>query len=78
MALVQDPLSVKGIRKKISTDYVGLGLIVLGLGCFQIMLDKGQDADWFSSPFICWMAAFAAIGVFGHLLMMAWRVFLAC
>jgi len=65
MALVQDLPSTKGIGQKISTDYVGLGLIILGLGAFQIMLDKGQDADWFSSPFICWMAGFAAIGIGG-------------
>ena len=33
-------------------DYVGFGLLTLWIGCLQVMLDKGQDADWFSSTFI--------------------------
>ena len=31
------------------TDYVGVGFIVLGLGCLQVMLDRGEDDDWFES-----------------------------
>ncbi|MDQ0472703.1 DHA2 family efflux MFS transporter permease subunit [Labrys wisconsinensis] len=65
MALVREPAAAPGARRKVSTDYVGLGLIVLGLGAFQIMLDKGENADWLNSPFICWMAALAAIGIGG-------------
>src|SRR5881392_2446991 len=30
-------------------DYVGMGLLVLGIGALQVMLDKGQQEDWFSS-----------------------------
>ena len=33
-------------------DYGGLALIALGLGSLQIMLDRGEDLDWFSSPTI--------------------------
>ena len=33
-------------------DYVGLALLALGLGSLQIVLDKGQRDDWFSSNFI--------------------------
>jgi len=33
-------------------DYLGLGLISVGLGCLQIMLDKGQTQDWFASRLI--------------------------
>ena len=30
-------------------DYMGLGLIAVGIGCLQYVLDKGQEEDWFSS-----------------------------
>lgn len=33
-------------------DYVGLVTLVIGVGALQVVLDKGNDADWFSSPFI--------------------------
>ncbi len=33
-------------------DYIGLGLVSLGLAAMQLVLDKGQQDDWFSSPFI--------------------------
>lgn len=31
-------------------DYVGLILLMIGIGCLQIFLDKGEDLDWFHSP----------------------------
>ena len=34
-------------------DYIGFGLVALGLGCLQVLLDKGQEDDWFGSNFIC-------------------------
>jgi DHA2 family multidrug resistance protein len=40
-----------------SIDYFGMGLVALGLGALQIMLDKGQQEDWFDSNFICMMLA---------------------
>jgi len=50
MLFIQDPPYLKRIKEKI--DYVGLALIVLGIGCLQVMLDKGQREDWFSSHLI--------------------------
>jgi DHA2 family multidrug resistance protein len=52
---VEDPAHAKAQGAK-SIDYVGLGLIAVGLGALQIMLDKGQEDDWFSSSFIIMMA----------------------
>jgi DHA2 family multidrug resistance protein len=43
-------------------DFIGLGLLVLWVGALQIMLDKGEDADWFQSSFIVAMAIIAGIG----------------
>jgi DHA2 family multidrug resistance protein len=39
----------------IKVDYIGLALIVIGVACFQIVLDKGQEEDWFGSPLITTM-----------------------
>jgi len=36
----------------VKIDYMGLGLISLGLGCLQVFLDKGQTEDWFASRLI--------------------------
>jgi MFS transporter, DHA2 family, multidrug resistance protein len=53
--LVEDPpyLREEQIKaKKGGIDYVGLGLVALGIGCLQMVLDKGQEADWFGSHWI--------------------------
>jgi len=62
--LIQDPPDFR--RRKLSEtriDYVGLGLVALGLGCLQVVLDKGQRDDWFESHFITVLAAIAAISL---------------
>lgn len=46
-----------------SIDYIGLGLIALGLGALQIVLDKGQQEDWFDSSFIIALSCLAAVGL---------------
>ena len=50
--IVEDPPYMESERRKTlrnPIDYMGLGLIVVGIGCLQIALDKGQELDWFSS-----------------------------
>ena len=44
-------------------DGVGLGLLVIGVGALQMMLDLGKDRDWFSSPFIVGLALTAAVAL---------------
>jgi DHA2 family multidrug resistance protein len=62
--VVEDPPYVTEIRKRrISIDYWGLGLLVVAIGALQIMLDKGQEDDWFSSSFIITCFVIAAIGL---------------
>jgi MFS transporter, DHA2 family, multidrug resistance protein len=56
---VQDPPYLKERMEKqrrshhpLRIDYIGIGLIALGIGCLQVVLDKGQEDDWFASHFI--------------------------
>lgn len=44
-------------------DWTALGLLAVGLGCLQTMLEEGQSEQWFESPFILVMAAMAALGL---------------
>jgi DHA2 family multidrug resistance protein len=44
-------------------DYLGFGLLALGLGCLQVVLDKGQEDDWFGSNFITVMAILSVAGI---------------
>ena len=63
-ALVEDPPWVKE-RRSHGVDYIGLGLIIVGLGCLEIMMDRGEDADWFNSTFIRTMAILSFLGITG-------------
>jgi DHA2 family multidrug resistance protein len=59
--LIQDPPYFR--RRKLSEthiDYVGLGLVALGLGTLQVILDKGQRDDWFESHFIVVLTVISA------------------
>jgi len=44
-------------------DYVGLITLVVGVGTLQVVLDKGNDADWFHSNFIIIMSIVSAIAL---------------
>ncbi len=59
-ALVIDPPHARA-KGLLSIDYIGLSLLAVGLGCMQIVLDKGQEDDWFSSHFIVLFTIIAAI-----------------
>ena len=53
--IVEDPPYMEIEQKKTRDnpiDYMGLGLIAVGIGCLQYVLDKGQELDWFSSKTI--------------------------
>ncbi|KZC17813.1 MULTISPECIES: DHA2 family efflux MFS transporter permease subunit [unclassified Rhodanobacter] len=44
-------------------DYVGLITLIIGVGALQIVLDKGNDEDWFNSTFIIVTSIVSAIGI---------------
>ncbi|MFI5096871.1 MAG: DHA2 family efflux MFS transporter permease subunit [Candidatus Acidiferrales bacterium] len=69
-ALISDPPHVSGKNngQRLKIDYVGLGLLSVGLGFLQVFLDKGQRDDWFESHFIVWCAVLAAVGLVGTVL----------
>src|ERR671929_1049347 len=48
---VEDPPYIRAQRPG-RIDYIGFGLMAVGLAALQLVLDKGQEDDWFSSPFI--------------------------
>jgi MFS transporter, DHA2 family, multidrug resistance protein len=61
---VEDPpyMAVeKEKSKKASIDYIGLGLVALGVGTLQMVLDKGQELDWFGSHIITIGTIFASV-----------------
>jgi DHA2 family multidrug resistance protein len=58
---VFDPAYLKRVKAKI--DWLGLGFMTLGLGCLQLLLEKGETEGWLDSTFICALGAGAAAGL---------------
>ncbi len=66
LRLIDDPPWAKRVSGAIARiDYIGVSLLILGVGALQIMLDKGQEDDWFGSHFIFTLAILAAGGLIG-------------
>src|SRR5277367_1622282 len=63
--LVSDPPHMKrtNVKDGFRIDYIGIGLISLGLGSMQIILDKGQREDWFASGFIRFFMVTMIVGI---------------
>ena len=62
--LIEDPPWARRARGAgVRLDYIGVSLLVLGVGSLQVMLDKGQEDDWFGSHFILTLAILAAVGL---------------
>jgi MFS transporter, DHA2 family, multidrug resistance protein len=59
--LLEDPSYMKNTRRG-GIDFIGFALLTIWIGCLQVMLDKGQDADWFYSRFIQLLAWGAVVG----------------
>jgi DHA2 family multidrug resistance protein len=59
---VEDPPYLSRIKAAgVKLDYVGIALLTLGVGALQVLLDKGQEDDWFGSHFITTLAIVAAV-----------------
>jgi len=71
--LVEDPPWIKPDRSRLfNMDYVGLGFLTVAMGGMQIMLDKGEENDWFSSNFIRFFGFLFISGMIG-LVVWEWR-----
>jgi DHA2 family multidrug resistance protein len=66
--LVEDPPHIKrevadAARSRLRPDIFGFGLLVSGFGSLELILDKGQEDDWFGSPVIVLCCAICAISL---------------
>ena len=67
---IDDPEYLRDVKPE-KIDAVGFGLLTLWLSTLQIVLDKGQDADWFSALWIRW---FSGISVVSLVALVIWEL----
>jgi DHA2 family multidrug resistance protein len=61
-AFVHDPPFMRNRREnRGKVDYLGIMLLVLSLGVLQLVLDRGQRADWFNAPWVVYATVLSAI-----------------
>ena len=59
---VEDPPYLRRLRSAgVKLDYIGIALLTLGIGALQVLLDKGQEDDWFGSHFITTLVVVAVV-----------------
>ncbi|MFA6303992.1 MAG: DHA2 family efflux MFS transporter permease subunit [Legionella sp.] len=51
------------LKSKVPIDYISLILLIIGVGCLQVLLDKGYDLDWFHSDFILTLGIMSLISL---------------
>jgi DHA2 family multidrug resistance protein len=61
MRYVKDPSYIKHAHPG-RFDAIGLGLLALWLGALQIILDKGQEVDWFGAVWLRWATLILVAG----------------
>jgi len=59
---VEDPPYIRQAFRG-AIDYLGFGLMAIWLGTLQLLLDKGQEADWFGAAWIRWVAIISVIAL---------------
>lgn len=64
--IIDPPYAKK--QKNVKTDYWGLIFLITFAVSFQIMLDKGNDLDWFGSPFIRWLTVFWVVSLISFII----------
>jgi MFS transporter, DHA2 family, multidrug resistance protein len=61
---IEDPPYLRQARR-VAIDAIGFGLMAVWLGSLQLVLDKGQEADWFEATWIRWITAFSVAAFLG-------------
>jgi len=56
-----------GKKAQLSVDYIGIALLMVGIGCLQFVLERGEAEDWFSSDAIKVCSVLAAVSIFGFI-----------
>jgi DHA2 family multidrug resistance protein len=64
---VEDPPYIRQAFRG-TIDYLGFGMMAIWLGTLQLLLDKGQEADWFGSHWIRWIAAASVFALIGFII----------
>ncbi len=60
--LIEDPPYLSRLKAAgVKLDYIGIGFLALGVGALQVLLDKGQEDDWFGSHFITTLAIVSSV-----------------
>src|SRR5438309_4550571 len=60
--VVEDPPYVARLKSAgVKLDYIGIALLTIGVGALQVLLDKGQEDDWFGSRFITTLIIMATV-----------------
>lgn len=59
-ALLEEPPYAKR-QKGVKLDTIGFSFLAIWLVCLQIVLDKGNDADWFGSTWVCWLTGISCV-----------------
>ena len=68
---VVDPPYIKN-AKPARFDKIGFGTLLLWTGCLQVVLDKGQEDDWFSAIWVRW-ATLICVTAFAWFVIHSWR-----
>lgn len=50
-------------KDNVKIDFIGFGFLITWLVSLQVVLDKGQNKDWFTTPWICWLSAVSIISM---------------
>jgi MFS transporter, DHA2 family, multidrug resistance protein len=61
---IEDPPYLRQVLRG-GIDFLGFGMMAVWLGTMQLVLDKGQEADWFEATWICWLAAVSVAAFLG-------------
>ncbi len=56
---IEDPPYIRAAKPG-RIDAVGFGMMAVSLATLQVVLDRGQQEDWFSAPWICWLTGISA------------------
>jgi len=65
--LIEDPPYIRR-NQHATVDFAGFALLAIWLATLQIVLDKGQEEDWFASDWICWLSGISVVSFLAMLI----------